>query len=129
MATNRIIDGRPGVRLYVLDTGLIESADFAMWSPNARVDRDRKAASASPAQRCGCTTTSMPNALCAPSLTTTSELLILDDLDHAWGRGECLNRASRRFVDLYAWLRGRRLLVPRARPVEAPVAKHHSAGL
>jgi glyoxylase-like metal-dependent hydrolase (beta-lactamase superfamily II) len=26
---------RPEVRLYVLDTGLIESSDFAMWSPNA----------------------------------------------------------------------------------------------
>jgi N-acyl homoserine lactone hydrolase len=24
-----------GVRLYVLDTGLIESADYSMWSPNA----------------------------------------------------------------------------------------------
>jgi N-acyl homoserine lactone hydrolase len=29
-------------RLYVLDTGLIESADFAMWSPNARTGESRE---------------------------------------------------------------------------------------
>src|SRR4051794_27279194 len=28
-------NGASKVRLYVLDTGLIESSDFAMWSPNA----------------------------------------------------------------------------------------------
>jgi N-acyl homoserine lactone hydrolase len=29
-------------RLYVLDTGLIESADFAMWSPNAGTGENRE---------------------------------------------------------------------------------------
>lgn len=28
-------DTAPDIHLYVLDTGLIESADYAMWSPNA----------------------------------------------------------------------------------------------